>query len=163
MNRKIQDNFIYSAVVILFVTAAAKIFSATGTVQALSYPDPLLPLPHRQVFYMVGGIELIISAFLLMKNEGQRIKLTLIAWLATNFLIYRAGLWWSSAPNLCDCLGNLNEKLPISPRTINFVMLAVLVWLLLGSYLLLILDHFGHRMASSTTPAPSARVGGEKV
>ena len=152
MNRKFQNNFIYSAAVIFFVTAAAKIFSATGTAQALSYPDQLVPLTNRQAFYMAGGVELIISAFLLMKSEGQKIKLCLIAWFATNLLVYRAGLWWEGAPNLCDCLGSLNEKLPISPRTVNYVMLAALAWLLLGSCLLLIFDRFGCQTISNTKP-----------
>ena len=93
MNKRIQNNFIYSAAIIFFVTAAAKIFSATGTAQALSYPDQFISLTNRQIFYTMGGVELVISAFLLMKNEGQKIKLCLIAWLATNFLVYRAGLW----------------------------------------------------------------------
>jgi glucose dehydrogenase len=163
MNKKIQDGFIYSVAVILFVTAAAKIFSAAGTAEVLSYPDPLVHLPNRQVFYMMGGMELIISAFLLMKTEGQRIKLALIAWLATVFLAYRAGLWWQGDPNLCDCLGNLNEKLPISPRTTNCVMLAVLAWLLAGSYLLLIVEPLWSRLASRARPAPSPNDGGVKA
>jgi hypothetical protein len=157
MNKKIQNNFIYSAAVIFFVTAGAKIFSVTGTAQALNYPDQLIPFTNRQMFYAAGGVELIISAFLLMKNEGQKIKLCLVAWFATNLLVYRAGLWWEGAPNLCDCLGSLNEKLPISPRTVNYVMLSALVWLLLGSFLLLIFGRFGSQIISNAKPVSSVK------
>jgi hypothetical protein len=160
MNRKIQDSFIYSVAVILFVTASAKIFTATSKAQALRYPDWLFTLSNRNLFYVTGGIELAISVFLLMKNGGQRIKLALIAWLSTLFLAYRAGFWWQGVPNLCDCLGNLNQKLPVSPRTVNFVMLAVLIWLFVGSYLLLIVDIFSQSRLSSPRLSQAQKGGG---
>jgi hypothetical protein len=160
MSRKIQGFFIFSAAVILFVTAAAKIYGATGTAEALGNSDPLIPLSNRQVFYLVGGIELFISAFLLVKDESQGLKLSVIAWLATNYLVYRAGLWWMGMPNFCDCLGNLNEKLFISPRILNHSMLALLVWLVVGSYLLLILDWLGHRELSKTGAPSGAKSNG---
>jgi hypothetical protein len=149
MGGKIQQYFIFSVAVILFITATAKIVSATGTAEALSHPDPLIPLSNRQVFYMTGGIEIIISAFLLMKRDAQGIKLSLIAWLATTFLVYRAGLWWAGAPNLCDCLGNINAEVSISPQTIHYITLILLAWLLMGSGLLLIFNWFGRRRANA--------------
>ena len=150
MIKALQTNFIYSVAVILFITAAAKLFATTGTGQALNYPDPILPLANRQMFFLMAGIELIVSAFLLVKNDGRLLKLALIACLATNLLGYRAGLWWEGAPDLCNCLGNLNDRLSISTRTLNFIMGAVLAWLLGGSYLLIILNRFDH----TQLPAP---------
>jgi hypothetical protein len=151
MNRKARDYFVFSVAVILFVTAATKIFSATGSAEALGHPDPFIPLPNRLVFYLVGGIELFVSGFLLVKHENQRTKLLLIAWLSTNCLVYRIGLWWMGAPNFCDCLGSLNEKLFISPRTLNYVMLVVLAWMIAGSYLLLISDWLSCRKDSGSS------------
>jgi len=133
VNVKIQNRFIFSAAVILFVTAVAKIFSATGPAQALSYPDPVLPLTNRHVFYLVGGIELVVSAFLLIKNGCEKIKLCLVAWLAVNFLIYRLGLQAQGSLIACDCLGNFNDKLPLSPRATGWFMFATSIWLFLGS------------------------------
>jgi len=84
MSRKTGDYFVFSAAVILFVTAAATVFSATGSAGTLAYHDPLIPLANRQVFLLAGGLELLISAFLSMNYENQRINLALIAWLAEN-------------------------------------------------------------------------------
>jgi hypothetical protein len=140
MNDRMRDGFIFSVAIILFITAAAKLFSAPGTAVALDSMDPILPLSNRWLFYLAGGIELLISGFLLIKTRGHRIKLTLIAWLATDYLVYRAGLWWSGSPNLCDCLGDLNDRLSISPRILNRFTLAALIWLSAGSGLFLIRD-----------------------
>jgi hypothetical protein len=157
MIRKIQGFFIFSVAVILFVTAAAKIYSATGTADALGDSDPLIPLSNRLVFYLVGGLELLISAFLLVKDGSQTLKLSLIAWLGTNYLVYRAGLLWMGLPNFCDCLGNLNEKLSISPVILNHVMLSALVWLMAGSYSLLVIDWPGRRQPLRTETAPNVK------
>jgi hypothetical protein len=157
MTRKIHDGFIFSAGVILFATAVAKLYSAGGTAQVLTYLDPIIPASNRQVFYISGLLELAISAFLLLKNGGQKTKLLVIAWLATTFLLYRVGLAWEHAPNLCDCLGNLSDTLPISPRIINPVMLAVLGWLFFGSYSLIIVDYLGRPRLPSANVAQSPK------
>jgi hypothetical protein len=137
MSRRLQSPFLHSAAVILFLTGMAKLFSVLGTAAALEEPDALLGLSHRHIFILLGGLELALSAFLLMGRSPQ-VKLALVAWLATNFLVYRLGLWSMGAPNLCNCLGNLNDYLPVSPRTLNAAAFAALGWLLAGSYTFLI-------------------------
>ena len=138
MIRRFQGIFIYSAAIILFIAAAAKLLSATGSAQALDASDSVLYLSHRHLFLLEGGLELVMSAFLLM-SRNSKTQTALIAWLATNFLVYRLGLWWMGAPNLCNCLGNLDDYLPLSPRFINAVAYASLAWLLIGSWMLLML------------------------
>lgn len=142
MNKKVWDCYFFSVAVILFVTAVAKIFSATGSADALQKPDPGIPLSNRQVFYLVSALELALSAFLLLRQGNQMLKASLIAWLSTNYLAYRAVLWWTGAPIFCDCLGNLNDKFFISPQIINLVMLALLAWLMAGSCVFLSLEWF---------------------
>lgn len=163
LNRKISDWFIFSAAVILFITAAAKIFASFGTADALNTADPLLPLSNRNVFLLAGLIELALSAFLLVQDGNQRMKLSLTAWLATNYLVYRIGVWWIGAPTFCDCLGNLNSELSISPRVIYPVMLAVLVWLLAGSYGFLAFDWLTRRKPSHFNRTPLAKKNGAKI
>ena len=138
MIKRIQSFFIYSAAIILFIAAAAKLLSATGSAQALDASDSVLYLSHRHIFLLAGGLELVMSAFLLMSRKAKT-QLALIAWLAANFLVYRIGLWWMGAPNLCNCLGNLDDYLPISPEVLNATALASLTWLLIGSWTFLIL------------------------
>jgi hypothetical protein len=154
MNNRIQSRFIYSAAIILFITGAAKLISAFGAAQVLDQADSLLILKHRYVLFFMSGTELGLSAFLLM-GRNSKIKLSLIAWLGTNFLMYRIGLWWMSAPNLCNCLGNLNEYLPISPRILNLVAFTALGWLLIGSYALMILGWRNRPVEVRLKPIPS--------
>jgi hypothetical protein len=73
-------------------------------------------------------------------GRSLNLKLALVAWLATNFLSYRIGLWWMSAPNLCNCLGNLNQYLSVSPRVLNAAGFAALGWMLIGSYALMLAE-----------------------
>jgi hypothetical protein len=134
---KPQAFFIFSAAVILFITGAAKLFTALGAAGALDQPDSLLILSHRHIFLLMSGLELGLSAFLLM-GRNTKMQLALVAWLATNFLMYRIGLWWIGAPDLCNCLGNLNQYLPVSPRILNAAALVALGWLLVGSCTLMI-------------------------
>jgi len=151
MNKKIQERFIYSAAIIFFVTATAKLLSTRSTALALEIHDPILFLTHRHVFYLMGGIELVLSAFILM-GQNQRMKLALTAWLATNFLVYRIGLWWYGEPNLCNCLGNLADYLPLSPWAVNVAAFAALSWLIIGCYLFLLLNWLHGRRKASSQP-----------
>jgi hypothetical protein len=49
-SKRAETIFIRSAVVILVLTALAKLISASGGARALDAKDPLLMLTHRQVF-----------------------------------------------------------------------------------------------------------------
>jgi hypothetical protein len=139
MNNRIQARFVDSVAVILFITGATKFISALGAAQTLDEPDSLLILSHRHIFFLMSALELGLSAYLLM-GRNTKMKLALVAWLATNFLVYRIGLWWMGAPNLCNCLGNLDQFLPLSPLFLNIAALASLGWLLAGSYALMIIE-----------------------
>ena len=78
----------------------------------------------------------------------------LIAWLATNFLAYRIILWWMGAPNLCNCLGSLNQYLPVSPRVLNIAAFTALGWLLVGSYGLMIIERRNRPAEVYAEPVP---------
>jgi|SRR6185437_5996548 len=152
MDQRIQESFVFSAAVILFIAAAAKFATAFGDVSMLDKLDPLLFLSNRNVLKLVGGTELALSAFLLL-SKNSHLKLILIAWLATTFLAYRIGLQWSAAPYFCNCLGNWNEKLFVSSRLLNWLSLTFLGWLLGGSYLLLLKNLIkNHKKVALATP-----------
>jgi len=55
--------------------------------------------------------------------------------LATNFVVYRVGLWWIGWHRPCGCLGNLTDLLGISPHTADTIMKLVLAYLLAGTLL----------------------------
>ena len=124
--------FVYSASLLLLVTALAKIISSTGKAQILQTTDPILMFPYRWVFYAVGGIELIV-ALICIFGKRLEFKLGLIAWLGTMFLMYRFGLWWIDWRRPCHCLGNLTDALHIPPQTADTAMKIFVGYLLAGS------------------------------
>jgi hypothetical protein len=126
--------FIVSAASLLLSTAAAKIFSAFGKSKILDVSDPIIMLPYKYVFLLVGTIELVIAFICLTKNQTLCIKTGLIAWIATGFLAYRIGLAFVIYQKPCSCLGALTDALFISPQTADFIMKIILAYLLVGSY-----------------------------
>ena len=133
MQVRVIRTVICSAGVILLITGVAKLVSSFGNARILQYPDPILCISFRQVLLIVGTIELIIAlACFYGKQTG--LQAALIAWLATNFLVYRLGLTWVDYQKPCSCLGNLTEALHIPPQTANSLMRIILGYLLMSSY-----------------------------
>ena len=128
--------FVSSAGVVLGVTALAKTFSAIGPARALDTPDPLIGIPFRQLLLLVGLIELLIAFCCLFTNK-RRFSLLLVAWLSTNFLVYRLGLWFIGWHPPCACMGSLAGVLHLSDQAADNIMKGVLAYLLIGSYGLL--------------------------
>jgi hypothetical protein len=140
--RQWQKAFLYSVVAILVVTAAAKLYSATGSLRILDRADPLLMLSNRQVFLLVGLIELAVAGYLLWGRVAS-LKLLSTAWLGTMFAVYRVGLWWTGPHGSCGCLGTVADMLPVSAQTLDHAMLGLLAYLWLGSVGLLVLAKRG--------------------
>ena len=115
------------------VTSVAKLISASGSARILQYPDPVFYISFRHVFWIVGGLELLVA---LVCFFGKRMGLQagLVAWLASTFMAYRLNLVWVGWHKPCSCLGNLTDTLHISPQTADTAMKIVLGYLLLGSY-----------------------------
>jgi len=129
--------FVWSAGILFAITGLAKVFSATGSARALDVADPIIGIPFRHLLLAVGLLELFIAFFCLFTDKRQ-FSLLAVAWLATNFVVYRVGLWWIGWHRPCGCLGNLTDLLGISPHTADTIMKIVLVYLLVGSYGLLL-------------------------
>ena len=125
--------FLKSAALGLVVTGLAKALSAIGPARALDVPDPLFAIPFRHLMLLVGLSELLIAFFCLFTDK-RRFSLMAVAWLSTNFLVYRLGLWFIGWHKPCGCLGNLTDMLHISPATADNIMKALLAYLLVGSY-----------------------------
>jgi len=128
--------FVWSAGVLFGITGLAKVFSATGSARALDVADPIISISFRHLLLAVGLLELFIAFFCLFTDKRQ-FSLLAVAWLATNFVVYRVGLWWMGWHRPCGCLGNLTDLLRISPRAADNIMKSVLAYLLVGSYWLL--------------------------
>lgn len=67
-----------------------------------------------------------------------------MAWISSDFVVYRVGLWWMNWHRpcncLCNCLDNRTDALHISPQTADNIKNLILAYLLIGSYALLFLN-----------------------
>jgi len=158
MRMPINQLFRWSAGLLFLVTAIAKLVSASGSARILQNPDPLLGISFRTVFWIVGGIETIIALFCFF-GKRRALQSGLIAWLCTNFVIYRLGLTWVGYHKPCSCLGNLTDALHISPETADTAMKIVLGYLLISSYTSLFWLWKQNRKSESKPPAASIASG----
>jgi hypothetical protein len=138
----------------LATTGLAKTFSATGPARALDAADPLTGIPFRQLLLLVGLAELLIAFFCLF-TDRRRLSLLAVAWISTNFLVYRLGLWLIGWHRPCGCMGSLSDMLHISPRAADNIMKVVLAYLLVGSCAILLWQWRRERAARG---APESRV-----
>ena len=133
--RQVHGNtwFRLSAGAILAITGSAKIVSAFGGAKILAVADPIWGLQFGYVMVVTGTIEVAIASLCLVK-KFQGLSTILIMWLATNLLAYRLGLWWMGWHRPCGCLGNWTDALHVPPDTADNIMKAVLAYLLIGGY-----------------------------
>jgi hypothetical protein len=136
LNNKFARYFAISAGVILAVTGFAKLISSEGAAQILQVSDPIFGITFQHLFWLVGSLEVIIAIACLVGRKGASQALY-VASLSTGFLAYRVGLWWIGWQRPCSCLGNLTDLLHIAPETGDLVMKICLVYLVMGSYLIL--------------------------
>jgi len=128
--------FLLSAGSVLATTGIAKIWSGLGNSKFLAVIDPIFGIKFGQLMLVVGAAEIVI-ALVCFFSKRQTLALASVAWLSTNFVVYRLGLWWMDWHRPCSCLGNLTDALHISPQVADNIMKALLAYLLTGSYGLL--------------------------
>lgn len=140
MKLNVKSAFFISAAVLLIVTAVAKFISVTGSSKILDGPDPLLSISFRRVLLLSGGIEILVAMVCLISRNIWR-KSVLVAWLATLFLIYRICLRFSGYYSPCKCLGlgEFTSAIHISQAAADSIMKCVLIYLLAGSYAIIIM------------------------
>jgi hypothetical protein len=123
---------------VLALSALFKLISGVGATRILLEADPIFGITNRQLFFWVGALEIWVVV-VLVHSRSLRLKLTLVAVLSTNFLLYRAGLWWLGVRHPCPCLGNAAAWTHADPKTLDLVIKAGLAWLLGSSYVPLLL------------------------
>lgn len=134
---KIGTRIIYVAGLLLLLTGVAKLISATGTVGILNWPDPLLGIHYRYVFWTVGTLEVLVSLYVFL-GEDLLTKAALVGSLATCFAVYRFGLLLIKYDRPCGCLGNLTDQLHIAPQVADIAMKVILGYLLLAGWSVLL-------------------------
>jgi hypothetical protein len=117
----------------LAVTGLAKVWATVGDARMLGIVDPILGMPWKQLLAGVGVLEIIVATICFF-GRSQQLGLALTAWLSTNFLVYRIGLWWIGWKQPCGCLGNLTQALNITPHTADTIAKCLLGFLIIASY-----------------------------
>lgn len=132
-----RGRFVMSSATILVVTGMAKIWAAMGDVTLLTVSDPVFGVPFKSLMLAVAVVELAVAIACLLFRPS-RLPVHLVAGLASGFLIYRIGLWWMDWVKPCSCLGNLTDALRLTPQTADLLVKVLLVYLLTGSYALML-------------------------
>lgn len=127
--------FFTTASILLLLTAAAKLYSATGDAQALGAIDKLLHLRYWQIMVGTGLLEIGVAIYLLRSQNIAR-RALLLLWLSSNFMAYKMASHYLGI-KLCPCLGTLAGKLPFSQEHVNAGLAISVVYMLTGSSLIL--------------------------
>ncbi len=154
--KTLPSMFVLISGVILAITGVAKVWSGLGNSKFLTVVDPIIGIKFGQLMLAVGAAEIVI-ALVCFFSKRQTLALGLVAWMSTNFVVYRLGLWWMDWKKPCSCLGNLTDALHISPQTADNIMKLLLACLLIGSYSHLLSSYLFNRRLEMRTNIPAMK------
>lgn len=124
--------FLLSAGGLLIFAGFGHFFDSFVNNQEQDFEDPLFGISFGKIALLIGLGELIIALLCLFTSKNT-LSLILVAWLAANFLVYRAGLWtmgWRHPYGLVD---NLSYALNTSPQKADILGGTTVFFLLVGS------------------------------
>ena len=90
----------------------------------------------------------IVVATLCFLGRSRGLALALVAYLSTNFLFYRVGLWWIGWKQPCGCMGSLTDALHIKAQTADHIALVLLLYMLAASCGVLFVEWWRTRSCS---------------
>ena len=143
------------SVILLLLTAALGKFISSGSSASGHLSDPVFSVELRSLLWLAGVMELVVVVICLAA-KNDLIAAGAIAWLATNFALYRFGLWWAGSTHSCGCFGNITEVLHISTETADLLMKIILAYLFFGGYFSLFC--FLRQKRSNNPPASMPQV-----
>jgi hypothetical protein len=147
---RIVSTFIYTVGGLLLITGVAKLLSGLGHSRVLQVADPILSVPFRFALAGAAVAELTV-AWVCFFVPRPAMQAAAIAWLATDFLCYRIGLWAVGWTHPCHCMGTLAGAIHLSDVAADRLMRAILCYMLLGSYLILLV-HYCTRTSTALGP-----------
>lgn len=154
MKKEVQF-YIVSVGVLLFLIGFIKLIGSFASSRVFLTSDPIFGILYRDTLRIVGAFEVGIALVCIL-GRHIGLQIGLVAWLATNFVLYRLGLVLIGYHKPCSCLGNLTDALHISPQVADNIMKVVLAYLLIGSYGLLFRQWKQRRAAARSGSAKNA-------
>jgi hypothetical protein len=133
----LENIYLKSVSILLLITGATKLVSASQKVSVLVMSDPLIGfLSVRQMSIVAGIIEMAVAFYIFTPQNVIR-QLESIAWLSILFITYHIGLNLIGFHGMCKCLGNANGWLGLSDNSINMAVKCMLGYFSIGSLLML--------------------------
>jgi hypothetical protein len=138
-SEQISRVFFGSVLVVLGVTAGAKLLSVTSHERIMSIHDPVLHLSYRSTLMLAAAVE-IGAAVALVKARSKRTKHRIILWLCAVLVTYRSLLHLLSPGSTCPCLGTLTTQLHISESAASLGLQMIIAYLAIGCLVSVLLE-----------------------
>ncbi len=145
---------------LLVAAGLVRLLVLLSPAQSLALPDPLLGIPLRLAVLLVAGLELAAGCFCLL-GRNRRWQIASLAWLATNWVVYRVGLVWLGIHPQGTFLGALNDPLKLAGTPAGSLVSGLPFIFVALSYAVAIADWVGNRteeFAKSSCPACGGHV-----
>jgi len=136
--------FILPAGFILLVAALSRFLIVFGNAQVMMLAEPMLGIPLRYAVLLVGGFELAV-AYICLFGKRASLQIGLLAWLATNYAVYRIALFTMGYHHQATAIGSLTDPLHMSRGLAGITVGLIPAFLLLGSYAALVWLWLGNR------------------
>lgn len=120
MALKWGKSFIPVAGGLLVAAALVRFLILFSPAQSLALPDPFLEIPLRPAIFSAGLLELA-AGLVCLFGKNLRLQTMALAWLATNWLVYRIGLMWLGIHPQGTFLGMLTDPLKLAGTPAGFV------------------------------------------
>jgi uncharacterized CHY-type Zn-finger protein len=131
---KLTTFFTASAGAILLAMASALfVINVTGPTDLITPHDPIFGLPIKAIYWTFVGLALAVALDILFGTKPFR-PMLLLAWLTTNFLIYRIGLISFGSHGLTGFFGGFPYAFGMPARVANGLIQAIMGYLFIGSY-----------------------------
>jgi len=127
------ESIIYSAGGLLVGAALTRFLIVLSAAQSLALPDPVVGIPLRLVVVLAGVVELA-AAWFCLSGRQRRLQVGLLFWLATNLVVFHAGLFWMKIHPQGTFLGRLTDPLQLAGTITGLVVFWLPVAFVLASY-----------------------------
>jgi methylamine utilization protein MauE len=130
----VERTYLLSAASILTLSGFAKLFSAGGDAKILLQPNAVFGFTNSRIIFGTGLIELLVAGYFCFA-KAKTPKYYLGAWLGLNFVGYRILASRLEPGTPCPCMGTIGDMLPLSPKTIDRVLIIAAIYILVGNLL----------------------------
>ena len=136
LNRK---SFYISVVILLLITALAKLVSGFGSAGILNTNDSLWPIKMRYLLLLTAAIELLVILCVLFSKQAL-VKSCAVVCIGCQFLLYRGALFLLGDSHPCPCLGTITGWLKVSPQAASQITLYIALYIAIGGAIIFIKD-----------------------